>query len=82
MDKSHKCFMENVNEDDIIIPRCTFNPKYNSEGCGKVMSFPITARFIKHVSEENLSRLAVSLIQKGQLTKAESTLADHIMKEI
>lgn len=52
------------------------------ESCGKMISHPITARFINHVSEENLSRLAVSLIQKGQLTPAESTLADHIMKEI
>lgn len=70
----HKCFMQPRNVGDIIMIQC--------EICDKPISHPITARFINHVSEENLSRLAVSLIQKGQLTPAESTLADHIMKEI
>ena len=68
------CFYQVEVIDDIHFIKC--------ESCSKPISHPITARFINHVSEENLSRLAVSLIQKGQLTPAESNLADHIMKEI
>lgn len=37
--------------------------------------------FMSHVSEHNLTRLMVQLLEKGKLTPAESTLADYVLEE-
>ena len=72
--KTKPCFHQVKVIDDIHFIQCIY--------CEKPISHPITARFINHVSKDSLSRLAVTLIQKGQFDPAESTLADHIMEEI
>lgn len=52
--------------------------------CGAVLNSNLFRhlRLIKHMDPDKLSRLFVTLLQKGQLTPAESTLADHLMKEV
>ena len=52
--------------------------------CGAVLNSNLFRhlRLIKHIDEEKLRRIFVTLLQKGQLTPAESTLADHLMKEV